>query len=128
MGQQQLILIVLAVLIVGIAIAAGLGLFSANTTEENKLQIINDLNTISALARKYRMRPLTMAGGAGSYVGFTFPSVIRSSRTANYSVLSIASDEITVVATSFLTPTNKITVVIDSKGKISSWTYSGDFQ
>ena len=127
MGQQQLILILLAIMVIGVAIAAGLGLFSSNTAEQNKLAIINDLSNLKSMAYKFRIRPVTMAGGAGSYVGFTMPSKLMSNENANYT-MTIAANEITVVAISYVTPTNKITVVIDSKGKLSSWTYSGDFQ
>lgn len=127
MGQQQLLLILLGILVIGVAIAAALGLFSSNSAEQNKLSIINDLNTLGAMANKFRMRPVTMAGGAGSYVGFTMPSRLMSNENATYA-MTVAANEITAVATSYATPTNKITVVIDSKGKLSGWTYSGDFQ
>ena len=127
MGQQQLILILLAIMVIGVAVAAALGLFSANSAEQNKLAIINDLNTIRASARKYRMKPTTMAGGAGSYAGFTMPSKLMSNENGKYE-LSVAADEITVVATSYAVATNKITVVIDNKGGLMSWTYTGDFQ
>ena len=127
MGQQQLILILLAIMVIGVAIAAALGLFSSNAAEQNKLAIINDLNNLRANARKYRMRPATMAGGAGSYVGFTMPSKLMSNANAGYT-MAVVANEITVVAISNATPTNKITVVIDSKGDITSWIYTGDFQ
>ena len=127
MGQQQLILILLAIMVIGVAIAAALGLFSSNSAEQNKLSIINDLNNLRANARKYRMRPGTMAGGAGSYAGFTMPSNLMSNANAVYT-MAIAANELTVVATSIAIPTNKITVVVDSKGDITSWTYTGNFQ
>lgn len=114
-------------MVIGVAIAAALGLFSSNSAEQNKLAIINDLNNLRANARKYRMRPATMAGGAGSYMGFSMPSKLMTNENANYAMV-VAANEITVVATSYVTPTNKITVVIDSKGDLQSWTYSGDFQ
>jgi hypothetical protein len=127
MGQQQLILILLAIMVVGVAIAAGLGLFSSNAAEQNKLAIINDLNNLRVMAYKFRIRPATMAGGAGTYVGFAMPSKFMSNENAAYS-MAIEANEITIVATSYANPTNKITTIIDSKGKISTWTYSGDFQ
>src|SRR5574341_2662411 len=127
MGQQQLILILLAILLIGVAIAAGLGLFSSNQAENNKLAIINDLNNLKSLAFKYRRRPLTMAGGAGTYSGFILPTKLATNPNAAYT-MTVAADAITVVATSNITPTNTITVVIDSEGKLINWTYTGSFQ
>jgi hypothetical protein len=127
MGQQQLILVLLAIMVIGVAIAAGLGLFSSNQAETNKLAIINDLNNLKSMAYKYRRRPVTMAGGAGSYVGFTLPTKLATNANAEYS-LNVSANSITVLATSHIDPGNTITVVIDSDGKLTNWTYTGDFQ
>ncbi|MBI4428316.1 MAG: hypothetical protein HY562_04285 [Ignavibacteriales bacterium] len=127
MGQQQLILVLLAIMVIGIAIAAGLGLFTSNQAEQNKVTIINDINNIRAMAYKYRVRPTAMAGGAGSYEGFTLPGGFASNENANYT-LNVTADEIVVTATSHVTPANTITVGIDSKGKFTEWSYTGDFQ
>ncbi|MBI3006259.1 MAG: hypothetical protein HYY49_12710 [Ignavibacteriales bacterium] len=127
MGQQQLILVLLAIMVIGVAIAAGLGLFSSNQAGQNKLAIINDLNNLRAMAYKYRIRPSTMAGGAGSYEGFVLPGKFASNENANYT-LNVTADEIVVTAASYVTPANTITVGIDSKGKFTDWTYTGDFQ
>lgn len=127
MGQQQLILILLAIMVIGVAIAAALGLFGSNQAETNKLAIVNDLNNLRAMAYKFRIRPVTMAGGGGTYAGFTMPSKLLSNENAIYT-LSVTADEITVVATSYAQSTNTITVSIDSKGKFTVWTYTGDFQ
>ncbi len=69
MGQQQLLLIILGVIIVGIAIAVGLSLFSAQSVQSNRDAIINDMNNLAAQAYQYRIRPTSMAGGAGSVRG-----------------------------------------------------------
>ena len=127
MGQQQLILVLLAIMVIGVAIAAGLGLFTSNQTEQNKMAIINDLNNIRSMAYKFRIRPTTMAGGAGSYEGFVLPTRYTSNENATYS-LTVTADEVTVVATSYIKPENTVSVGIDSKGKFTTWTYSGDFQ
>ncbi|MCX5729611.1 MAG: hypothetical protein NTZ28_12390, partial [Nitrospirae bacterium] len=60
MGQQQLLLIILGVIIVGIAIAVGLSLFSAQSVQSNRDAIINDLNNLAAQAYQYRIRPTSM--------------------------------------------------------------------
>lgn len=127
MGQQQLLLIILGVIIVGIAIAVGLSLFSAQSVQSNKDAMINDLNNLAAHAYQFRIRPASMGGGQGTYTGYTIPSKMATNENGTY-VATVAAGSITVVATSAANATNVITVVVDSDGKLGSWTYAGDFQ
>ncbi len=127
MGQQQLLLIILGVIIVGIAIAVGLSLFSAQSIQANKDAIINDLNNIAAHAYQYKIRPSSMGGGSGAYTGYTIPTKMATNENATYAATPAAST-VTVVATSIQNTTNTITVVVDSDGRLGSWTYGGDFQ
>ena len=53
MGQQQLLLIVLGVIIVGIAIAVGITMFKTNAQSSNRDQVINDLQNLAAKAQQY---------------------------------------------------------------------------
>ncbi len=127
MGQQQLLLIILGVIIVGIAIAVGLSLFSAQSIQSNRDAIINDLNNLAAQAYQFRIRPSSMGGGQGKYDGFTIPTKMSANENAKY-VPTVTTDVITIVATSAQNTTNTVTVKIDSDGKLGSWTYAGDFQ
>lgn len=128
MGQQQLLLIILGVIIVGIAIAVGLSLFSAQSIQSNKDAIINDLNNIAAQAYQYKVRPASMGGGQGSYANFTIPSKMATNENATYSVSGTPGADVTVLAISANNTTNKVTGVVDSNGKLGGWTYAGDFQ
>ena len=127
MGQQQLLLIILGVIIVGIAIAVGLSLFSAQSVQSNKDAMINDLNNISAHAYQFRIRPASMGGGQGVYTGYTIPGKMAKNENGTYASTP-AANTVTLVATSAANTTNVITVVVDSDGKLGSWTYGGDFQ
>jgi len=127
MGQQQLLLIILGVIIVGIAIAVGLSLFSAQSIQANKDAIINDLNNIAAHAYQFKIRPSSMGGGNGVYTGYTIPTKMATNENATYTATPAAAS-VTVLATSVQNSTNTITVVVDSDGKLGSWTYAGDFQ
>jgi hypothetical protein len=129
MGQQQLLLIILGVIIVGIAIAVGLSLFSAQSIQSNKDAIINDLNNIAAQAYQYRIRPQSMAGGNGSYVGFTIPNKMATNANALYTCAPTSST-VTFTATSANNASNLVFAAIDTDGKFiqSGWAYSGDFQ
>ena len=87
MGQQQLLLIILGVIIVGIAIAVGLSLFSANSIQANQDAIINDVNNLAANAYQYRIRTSSMGGGNNSYAGYNVPTKLSSNANATYSAV-----------------------------------------
>jgi hypothetical protein len=127
MGQQQLLLIILGVIIVGIAIAVGLSLFSAQSVQSNRDAIINDLNNLAAQAYQFRIRPTSMGGGQGDYSCFTIPSKMRTNENATYSSVP-GTSTIAFTAISAQNPTNTVKVTIDSNGRLSGWTYAGDFQ
>ena len=129
MGQQQLLLIILGVIIVGIAIAVGLGLFSSQSIQSNKDAIINDLNNIAAQAYQYRERPVSMTGGAGSYLGYFIPTKMASNENAVYTCVATA-DQVTFTAVSSSNTVNTVIAKIDKNGNFvqTSWQYTGDFQ
>lgn len=129
MGQQQLLLIILGVIIVGIAIAVGLSLFGAQSIQSNKDAIINDLNNIAAHAYQYRVRPASMAGGAGSYAGYAIPTKMASNENATYACVAIAN-QVTFTAVSVSNTVNTVIAKIDGEGKFiqTAWQYTGDFQ
>ena len=127
MGQQQLLLIILGVIIVGIAIAVGLSLFSAQSVQSNRDAIINDLNNLAAQAYQFRIRPSSMGGGQGDYTTFTIPSKMMTNENGTYSAAP-TTNTIVFTAVSAQNASNSIKVTIDSNGKLGSWSYYGDFQ
>ena len=67
MGQQQLLLLVLGVIIVGIAIVAGIGMFNASAEEAAKDEGVNQLMAIGANAQQWYKKPVALGGGGGSF-------------------------------------------------------------
>ncbi len=94
MGQQQLLLIVLGVIIVGIAIAVGISMFKSNAQSSNRDQVINDMNNLAAKAQQYYRKPTAMAGGGQSFCpandatipGFTLAPVDTGNANGSYFV------------------------------------------
>ena len=127
MGQQQLLLIILGVIIVGIAIAVGLSLFSAQSVQSNRDAIINDLNNLAAQAYQFRIRPSSMGGGQGDYTTFTVPTKMQTNENGTYTAAP-TTNTIVFTAVSAQNPSNSIKVTIDSNGQLGSWSYYGDFQ
>ena len=69
MGQQQLLLIVLSVIIVGIAVVVGINMFGASAASANLEAVTSDLLNLSARAQQYYVKPAGMGGGGNSFVG-----------------------------------------------------------
>jgi hypothetical protein len=118
MGQQQLLLTVLAVLIVGIAMVVGVTLFTAHGMEENRAAIISDLEDISANAAQYYIRPTSLAGGSGKFTGYAIPATMSSNDNGIYSIVTRTDNTLTLsgsssngtVTTTFYAATGKDSV------------------
>ena len=120
MGQQQLLLIILGVIIVGIAIAVGISMFSSGTIQANKDAIINDLNNLAANAYQYRIRPLTMGGGGGQYTGYTIPTKLANNENATYTLGTVSATNVNFTGTS-KQGYGTVTSVLDSTGKLGTF-------
>ena len=84
MGQQQLLLIVLGVIVVGIAVVVGINLFNANATAANRDGVISDLNNLSAMGQQYYKKPTSMGGGGNAFTGWTIPTGLDSTANGTY--------------------------------------------
>lgn len=71
MGQQQLLLIILGVIVVGIAVAVGITMFQDNAVSANRDAVTNDLVNLASRAQQYYRRPTALSGGGNSFVGLT---------------------------------------------------------
>jgi hypothetical protein len=67
MGQQQLLLIILGVIVVGIAVAVGITMFTDNAVSANRDAVINDLVNLASRAQQYYRRPAALGGGQGAF-------------------------------------------------------------
>lgn len=86
MGQQQILLIVLSVILVGIAIAVGITMFTSYAVTSNQEAMILDMITISTMAYQHRLKPTTMGGGSGTFEGFDIPSGMKDNENAEYEI------------------------------------------
>ncbi len=73
MGQQQLLLIVLGIIVVGIAASVGINLFSSSATEINRDLIISVVMSLSSDIQAYYQKETQFGGGGGSYKGWNVP-------------------------------------------------------
>jgi len=96
MGQQQLLLIVLGVIVVGIAVVVGINLFTANAVSSNRDGVVADLTNIAANAQQFYRKPTAMGGGGYTFTGFTIPAEIDTTPNGNYTA-TVAAQTVTLV-------------------------------
>ena len=100
MGQQQLLLIVLSVIIVGIAITLGITLFSANAIEQKRNEVINECSLLASEAQLYYRRPVALGGGGKSFIGWEIPKEYQTTVAGSFSLsASITSDQVIITGT-----------------------------
>jgi hypothetical protein len=99
MGQQQLLLIVLGVIIVGIAVVVGINLFNANATNANRDGVISDLNNLGAMAQQYYKKPISMGGGGNTFTGWTIPTGLDSTANGTYAPPTVGAQSVSIVGT-----------------------------
>ena len=71
MGQQQLLLIILGVIVVGIAVAVGITMFADSAVNANRDALTNDLVNLASRAQQYFRRPSSLGGGGNSFAALT---------------------------------------------------------
>jgi len=93
MGQQQLLLIVLGVIIVGIAVVVGINLFNANAEEAAKDGVVSDNTNLGAMAQQFYKKPLSMGGGGNTFnlggpanAGFVIPTGLVTTANGTYAI------------------------------------------
>jgi hypothetical protein len=101
MGQQQLLLIVLGVIVVGIAVVAGMSLFSASRESACKDELVSHNTAIAANAQQYFAKPTSMGGGNLSFTGFPTLALLKLNTTTNgtYTIDVSAKTTGTITAT-----------------------------
>jgi Tfp pilus assembly protein PilE len=104
MGQQQLLLIILGVIVVGIAVAVGITMFTDSAISANRDAVTNDLVNLASRAQQFYRRPSALGGGGNSFVGLTadaagLAKLTSKSTNANgtYSVITAGTSSLVVL-------------------------------
>jgi hypothetical protein len=117
MGQQQLILLILGVIIVGIAVSVGILMFGGQSAEANKDGLTSSLVNIAADAHQYKLRPKVLGGGRPSYLGYQIPVKLRTDDNGTYELVgSPTITEITIQGHSSMNNAWLATCKVDSVG------------
>lgn len=70
MGQQQILLIALVTIVVGIASVVAIATFGTAAEQANRDALTIDVTTLAASAQEYYLRPVTLRGGGQTFDEF----------------------------------------------------------
>lgn len=82
--------------------------------------VASDLQNVASLAYQHRLRPVSMGGGGGSFLGFSVPPHL-SATSEGYYAAKVSRDSVVCVAMDVETTRTVATVVVDSIGELHSW-------
>jgi len=102
MGQQQLLLIVLSVIIVGIAVVVGINMFNSQAASSNLEAVTNDLLNLAARAQQYYVKPTGMGGGGNDFSTLTDITQIMpdpNNENGTYSISGATTTDVTIIGT-----------------------------
>jgi hypothetical protein len=99
LGQQQLLLIILGVIVVGIAILLGILLFRASAIENKRDILMTEGVSIAAVAQQYYRKPSEIGGGGRSFLGWEIPPSFKVTTNGYYDAEEISSDQVVIIGT-----------------------------
>ena len=101
MGQQQLLLLVLSAIIVGIAIVVGINMFGTGAYQSNLENVTQDVVTIAAKAQEWYRKPSVLGGGNRTFTGINLTSLGFPDSTANgkYVLSAVGASQFTITGT-----------------------------
>ena len=83
MGSQQILLIVIAVVLIGIMILVGLDMFEDQAASTNRDAIANDLTHFAVQVQKFYRTPALFQGGGHSFNGLTSADFAKHTTNSN---------------------------------------------
>lgn len=85
MGSQQILLIALVIIIIGISVVVGIKMFHQQNVSTHRQGIIQRMNILVSQALAYRRMPKNLAGGGGSFIGFRPENAVDSEHVSGSS-------------------------------------------
>lgn len=110
MGQQQLLLVILVTIIVGIATVVAINTFGAAADSANIDAVTNDMAMLASSAQSFYFKPQMLDGGGRTFDGITFTGLsfpasgvdadglVAENENGRYVISDNAGQEFTVTA------------------------------
>lgn len=111
MGQQQMLLTVLTIIVVGIAVRIGFRVTNEQNMSQNRDQLAVQMQIIFGQAEAYASRPKTQGGGGGSYRGFRLAKRLAKTDVGTISTSVSGSSNLTITGTGKVKGNNNKTPV-----------------
>ena len=98
MGQQQLLMIVLTMILVGVAIVVGQTMFEANAISNTQAMLATDLLGYASKARGYYWRPSYLGGAHKNFLNVVNMNLFSGDQNDNgiYTIISTTTDEMVI--------------------------------
>ena len=96
MGTQQILLLILGTIIIGIMIAVAVVLFHDNAINSNRDALTNDLMDFASRSQQYYFNTASNGGGGNSFTNITMKRLTNNPANDNgsYSIVSVAAQEV----------------------------------
>jgi hypothetical protein len=95
--------------------------------QENRDEMINELNFLCVAAAQHYILPKEFGGGGRTFEGYTIPEKFAKTEEGAYTVTD-SKNAASFRAVSLRYPACVINVKADSMGQMSGWKYEGEFQ
>jgi hypothetical protein len=96
MGSQQMLLLIIGVLMVGLMISVGVIMFGDSAAASNRDAIANDLSALASRAQVYQKKPRCLGGGGNSFIGFALMYGATNNQNGAYAVSGATATEVTI--------------------------------
>jgi len=98
LGQQQLLLVLLGIVVVGVAIVVAINLFRGNAIDRKREILINESHNIGSIAIAFYKKPRMIGGGGKRFTGWTIPSSLVATVNGSYTA-QVSPDNIVIIGT-----------------------------
>lgn len=120
MGQQQLLLVILVTIIVGIATVVAINTFGGAADSANLDAVRQDVAAIAAGAQGYFMKPEMLGGGGKDFAGITFNTMAFAADSVSTDGLTAINANGVYVITAPASPATEFTLTAHPASRIST--------
>lgn len=96
MGSQQMLLLIVGVLMIGLMISIGVIMFGDGAAASNRDAIANDLTAYASKAQVYQKKPKCLGGGGNAFTGFALASTAQNNQNGAFTVSGATGTQVTI--------------------------------
>jgi hypothetical protein len=96
-GQQQLLLLLVGVIICGLMVMTGFYMFTDSASAANRDALAGDLMMLASQAQQYYFKPAVFGGGNNSMAGYDLPPR-RKNANGSFTLASVTGSSVEIEA------------------------------